>query len=171
MTMRVFCIRMPVGRAGFANRAREMLARVCGAPEEGWETIIDRMGVLLAMKRDNLDAPPLVLPDQLGVVLGRLFARGPAPDPDRPATEVTRSAAFHLVSAGGETFTRAYWGPYCAILHDRFANTLRIVRDPMGARPSFIQSGRASTSHSRISPISTPAAWRQTSTTKASALF
>lgn len=137
MTTRVFCIRMPVGRAGFAGRAREMLARVCGTPEEGWETIIDRMGVLLAMKRDTRDAAPLVLPDQLGVVLGRLFARDAGPEPDCLVTEVTRSAAFDLVSAGGENFTRAYWGPYCAILHDRFANTLRIVRDPMGARPIF----------------------------------
>lgn len=137
MTTRVFCIRMPVGRTGVAGRAREMLARVCGAPEEGWETIIDRMGVLLAMKRDSRDAAPLVLPDQLGVVLGRLFVRGADPEPDCLVTEVTRSAAFDLVSAGGESFTRAYWGPYCAILHDRFANMLRIVRDPMGARPIF----------------------------------
>ena len=45
--------------------------------------------------------------------------------------------AFDLAAAGGEGLTKSHWGPYCAILHDRFANTLRIVRDPMGARPIF----------------------------------
>jgi len=137
MTTRIFCVRMPVGRAGFAGRARGLLARVCGPAEGGWETIIDRMGVLLAMKRDSRDVAPLVLPDQLGVVIGRLFARGGAGKPDQLVTEVTRPAAFDLVSGGGERLSRSHWGPYCAILHDRFADTLRIVRDPMGARPIF----------------------------------
>lgn len=137
MSARVFCIRMPCGRAGFANRAREMLARVCGPSENGWEAIIDRMGVLLALKRDSRDVDPLVLPDQLGLVLGRLFARGADGQADRLVTEATKAEAFDLAAAGGEGLTQSHWGPYCAILHDRFANTLRVVRDPMGARPIF----------------------------------
>lgn len=114
-----------------------MLARVCRDPEDGWEVIIDRMGVLLAIKRDRRDAAPLLLPDQLGVVLGRMFKHGGVGEPARLVTEVAKPEAFDLASAGGQGLVRSHWGPYCAILHDRFANTLRIVRDPMGARPIF----------------------------------
>jgi len=128
---------MPCGRAGFADRARDILARVLGSADDGWETIIDRMGVLLALKRDTRDMNPVILPDQLGLVLGRLFTRGADDRPGRLVTEATKAEAFDLAAAGGEGLTQSHWGPYCAILHDRFANTLRIVRDPMGARPIF----------------------------------
>ncbi|MGE0047143.1 MAG: asparagine synthase-related protein, partial [Hyphomonadaceae bacterium] len=121
----------------YAARARDMLARVCGPSEDGGETIIDRMGVLVGVKGDSRDGPPLVLPDQLGLVLGRLFARGGEGEPGRLVTEVSTASAFDLASGGGEGLVRSHWGPYCAILHDRFADTLRIVRDPMGARPIF----------------------------------
>jgi asparagine synthase (glutamine-hydrolysing) len=114
-----------------------MMTRVCGSGDDGWETLIDRMGVLLAMKRDARDAAPLVLPDQLGLVLGRLFTRHVTGEAGRLVTEVERANAFDLAAAGGEGLTNSHWGPYCAVLHDRFANTLRIVRDPMGARPIF----------------------------------
>ena len=137
MTTRLFCIRMPCGRAGFANRARAMLARVCNDPDGGWEVVIDRMGVLLALKRDGRDTAPLLLPDQLGVVLGRLFTNDGAGRPSRLVTEVPKADAFDLAAAGGAGLVRTHWGAYCAILHDRFANTLRIVRDPMGSRPIF----------------------------------
>lgn len=136
MSARLVCIRWPTGRSGYAARARDFVARLRAASGDGWDTIIDRMGVLLVLKPDMRDVAPLILPDQLGVVLGRMFAReeGRAA---RLVKQVTRTDAFELVSRGGEALVRSHWGPYCAILHDRFANKLRIVRDPMGARPIF----------------------------------
>ncbi len=137
MSTRVFCIRMALGRAGVAARARGLFTRVCGSRQGEWETIIDRMGLLLAMKRDSRDVRPLVLPDEVGLVLGRLFARRGEAEPGRLVTEVSREEAFELASAGGAGLQRTHWGPYCAFLHDRCANQLRIVRDPMGARAVF----------------------------------
>ena len=129
-----------------------MLVRVCGSPDQGWETVTDRMGVLIAIKRDIRDCAPLVLPDQLGVVLGRLFVREGDGEHDRLVTNVVRADAFDLVSMSGEAFTQTHWGPYCAILHDRFANTLRIIRDPMGSRPIFrTQSGELAIAFTHLS--------------------
>lgn len=113
------------------------MARVCGPADRGWQLVIDRMGVLLAMKVDSRDVIPVVLPDQLGVVLGRLFTRGGEGEPMRLVEQLSIAEAFELVSAGGKALTLSHWGSYCAILHDRFANVLRVIRDPMGARPIY----------------------------------
>ncbi len=134
MSTRLICMRWPTGRPGFAARARELASRV--SVEEGWETIIDRMGVLAIMRPDARDVAPVILPDELGVILGRMFSRAEEGS-SRLLIGMTKPEAFEFVSGSGQELVRSHWGPYGAVLHDRFANRLRIVRDPMGARPIF----------------------------------
>lgn len=133
MSTRALALRHPRGKAEARKRAEDMVAQL-KAQSPDWDVLTSRAGMWILLKRDPLDGALIVLPRQLGVVLGPLFRRSGARSLVR---EVDNKEAWALAEGGGAFMAREYWGSYCAILEDPGRDLLRGVRDPMGARPLY----------------------------------
>jgi asparagine synthase (glutamine-hydrolysing) len=108
--------------------------------EQGWKAIIGRRRGVLLLCRDLGRGEIIELPDEMGVIAGRVFKR----DSSRllTAAELSPDVAEQWRASGGEAFAQAYWGNYLAVIHDRGADELHILRDPMGAGACFSAQAR-----------------------------
>jgi len=96
--------------------------------QAAWEAQLSTEGLCVFAQRPKDPAlRPYRLPDETGVVLGRLF-----PDESlrsSTAQEILRSAGKHLV--------RHFWGGYVALLTDRDSRRSYAIRDCSGKLPCY----------------------------------
>ena len=78
------------------------------------------------------DAPILLLEEQRGVVIGRLF-RG-AEHPSR-VQALSLSESRHAARSSGRSLLEGLWGNYVALLRE--SNLVSVLRDPSGAIPCY----------------------------------
>ncbi|MEQ1818600.1 MAG: asparagine synthase-related protein [Terricaulis sp.] len=76
----------------------------------------------------------IVLPAEFGVIVGPLFERGQT----LPVRSLTSAKAEALVTTGGVTLFSEYWGPCCALLHNKGYDYFHAVRDPAGGAPLYM---------------------------------
>jgi asparagine synthase (glutamine-hydrolysing) len=76
------------------------------------------------------ETPRIVLPEERGLVIGRLFRSGG--DGER-IDALSLSEARHAVWSGGKALLEGLWGNYAAFLRDEGA--VIVLRDPSGAVP------------------------------------
>ena len=81
---------------------------------------------------------PLLLADQGGVVLGKLF--GQVHDAQEMPTQARlgRSATSAILNSGGRHLFEHYWGRYVAFVRDEASRTTRVLRDPSGGMPCYV---------------------------------
>ncbi len=130
MTARVLCIRWTPNDRDGARRGRALAARLT---QEAWKKLCDWRGVMLFAHVDTL-AGVIILPAEFGVIVGPLFERGKAD----PVQSIASDEAETLVTTGGAHLFGKYWGPCCALLHNRGYDYFHAVRDPAGGAPLFM---------------------------------
>lgn len=130
MRPRILCIRWtPMDRAA-ARRGRLIAATL----DDGqWKKICDWRGVLLFAHVDSLPQI-IVLPAEFGVIVGPLFDRATS----EMVTGFSSVDAEALVTTGGQDLFSKYWGPCCALLHNRGYDYLHALRDPAGGAPLYV---------------------------------
>jgi len=75
-----------------------------------------------------------VLPEDAGVVLGRLFSANPAkPGP----AELNAEAAHEILATAGKSLVRNFWGGYVAFLSDSANRCSYAIRDCSGKLPCY----------------------------------
>lgn len=77
-----------------------------------------------------------LLPQNQGVVLGRLFRRHGAIPSERDDLELTELEAQRMVHSDGQSLVDDFWGRYVAFLPS-CAGEPRVLRDPTGTLPCF----------------------------------
>ncbi len=130
MTPRLLCLRWtPADREG-ARRGRALAAKL---GEQCWTKILDWRGVLLFAHVQSL-ADIIVLPAELGIIAGPIFDRAES----SPVRSFTSDEAETLIVTGGAELFRKYWGPCCALLHNRGYDCFHALRDPAGGAPLYV---------------------------------
>ncbi len=76
------------------------------------------------------------LPQDQGVVLGRLFRRRGAIPSEQRDIEFTESEAQRIVHSDGRSLVNEFWGRYVAFLPS-WTGEPRVLRDPTGSLPCF----------------------------------
>lgn len=130
MTPRLVALRWTPAEREPARRARALAARL---NEREWKKILDWRGVLALVHADCLD-DIIVLPAELGLVAGPLFYR----DQGAHVSVFSGMEAEALVTTGGEALFSKYWGPCCALLHNRGYDFFHALRDPAGGAPLYV---------------------------------
>lgn len=128
MNARLVGFRWRPAHAGGERGARAALAGL--GPDLA--PLLCRRGVLLALDRCGEGA--LMLPDDLGVIVGPLFS---GKEHAAPVTQIDKTEAWALAQSGGRRLIERYWGGYLAVLHDRERDELHLVREPCGAGPIY----------------------------------
>jgi asparagine synthase (glutamine-hydrolysing) len=108
--------------------------QLIGSGEGPWRNSLSTQG-LSVYCRPPVD-PALhayVLPDELGVIVGRLFSSGPEPHP-LPDTGLPGA---EIVASGGRWLRDNCWGPYIAFLRAKDASGACVLRDCTGQIPCF----------------------------------
>ncbi|MEZ5997037.1 MAG: asparagine synthase C-terminal domain-containing protein [Hyphomonadaceae bacterium] len=82
---------------------------------------------------DSLD-DVMVLPAEFGFLAGPLFAR----EGGQQVLELSSVEAEALITTGASELFSRYWGPCCAILHNRGYDYFHAVRDPAGSNPIYV---------------------------------
>ena len=78
------------------------------------------------------DTPILLLEEERGLVIGRLFGRADS----TPRATLSASEGRHASWSGGKTLLTDCWGQYVALLRDE--SGVIILRDPSGAAPAYL---------------------------------
>jgi asparagine synthase (glutamine-hydrolysing) len=84
-------------------------------------------GTLIVFARGQ--AQPIVLQNDLGLVLGELFTAG---DIKAPVTKLTADMSDRVIKSGGAWLTNTAWGRYLLLLTSDGGNSLYVLRDPSG---------------------------------------
>jgi len=130
MTPRVLCIRWTPNDRDGARRGRALASKLT---EEAWKKLCDWRGVMLFAHVDSL-ADIIVLPAEFGVIVGPLFER----DKAVPVQSIASDEAEALVTTGAAQLFTKYWGPCCALLHNKGYDYFHAVRDPAGGAPLYM---------------------------------
>jgi asparagine synthase (glutamine-hydrolysing) len=77
------------------------------------------------------------LPEEGGVVLGRLFAANPSHSEPAPDESLNAAIAHEILSSGGSYLVRHFWGGYIALLRDRDNRRSCAIRDCSGKLPCY----------------------------------
>lgn len=131
MTPRFIVFRWTPAQRDPARRGRAIAAKLNG---EEWKKILDWRGVLAFVHADS-DDNIIVLPAKCGFIAGPLFNR----QGNEPVRDLSSADAEALITTGGSEFFSRYWGPCCAILHDRGYDFLHVLRDPGGSMPLYVR--------------------------------
>ncbi len=115
---------------------RQALALLLPFPG-GWQTVLHGRGIEVrcaGLRPGSCEVYRLAGGE--GVVLGRLFARGPAGSRPAPAAFGERDSRS-LLASGGRRLVEEYWGRYVAFLRAAGTHTRWVVRDPSGGLPCY----------------------------------
>lgn len=111
-----------------------------------WRELISRRGVVLLYMPDKVDDAEILLPDERGLVVGRLFCGADAHGYRRVGKEDMGCSTIEQWCADGAAeFSRTHWGDYLLILHDRGHDNLLVMRNPMGTHAVYhadLEGGR-----------------------------
>lgn len=130
MTPRFIVFRWTPTQRDPARRGRAIAAKLNG---EEWKKILDWRGVLAFVHADS-DDNIIVLPSEFGFIAGPLFNR----QGNGPVRGLSSADAEALITTGGSELFSRFWGPCCAILHDRGYDFLHALRDPGGNMPLYV---------------------------------
>jgi len=108
---------------------------ICAAPEWRQALKLPKLHVYMAGNARGVnDVYPL--PQNQGVILGRLFRRHGAVPSERVDTELTEPEAHRIVNSDGQSLIDDFWGRYIAFLPSGTGEP-RVLRDPTGTLPCF----------------------------------
>lgn len=127
---RAVVLRFPVGHRAVRQCADAMAQSLAAS---GYDQIMDRRGVLMLMRLDAGEGPPIVLNDETGIVLGHVYR---SPGGERAAS-VSREVELDWLQSSSQALIDNFWGPYLAFLADRERDRLIVVRDPSGGRQCY----------------------------------
>lgn len=102
----------------------------------GWERVWAAPGCVAYHAGVAIGTSRTVALRDAGVVFGWLFdrsARGKA----ALEGEIGAEESARILKSAGRRIVERYWGRYVAVLHDRAAGTVDVVRDPLGSLPSL----------------------------------
>jgi len=129
MTPRFFVLRWTPAQRALSERARAIAAKL--NPDQ-WIKRLDWRGVLAFVHVDSVK-DIIVLPAELGFIGGTLFRR----DSGEPVKSFSSAETEALIMGGGGELFTAFWGPCCAILHNRGYDFFHALRDPAGSSPIY----------------------------------
>ncbi len=132
MTPRFIAFRWTPAQRDPARRGRALAAKLNG---DEWKKLLDWRGVLAFVHVDSL-SDVIVLPAEFGFIAGPLFNR----DDGCPVGSLSGAEAEALITTGGSDLFTKFWGPCCAILHDRGHDLFHALRDPAGSMPLYVWS-------------------------------
>ena len=132
MTARFIVFRWTPAEREPSRRGRVLAAKL---NDHEWKKMLDWRGVLAFVHADSLD-DVMVLPAEFGFVAGPLFAR----EGGQQVLEMSSVEAEALITTGASELFSRYWGPCCAILHNRGYDYFHAVRDPAGSNPIYVWS-------------------------------
>ncbi|GIK49885.1 MAG: asparagine synthase [Alphaproteobacteria bacterium] len=130
MTPRLIAFRWTPAERAPARRGRALAARL---GEQEWKKILDWRGVL-AFAHVACLGDVTVLPAEFGLVAGPLLSR----ETGTPVSSLSGVDAEALAATGGAELFSKYWGPCCALLHDRGYDFFHALRDPGGGAPLYV---------------------------------
>lgn len=132
MTPRFIVFRWTPAQRDPSRRGRALAAKL---NSEEWKKVLDWRGVLAFVHVASLE-DVIVFPSEFGFIAGPLFRRG---DGER-VTAVSGPKAEELITTGGAALFSEFWGPCCALLHNRGYDFFHVLRDPGGAVPLYVRS-------------------------------
>ncbi|PZO55836.1 MAG: hypothetical protein DCF16_01840 [Alphaproteobacteria bacterium] len=132
MTTRFIVFRWTPTEREPSRRGRALAAKLT---DHEWKKILDWRGVLAFIHVDSLH-DVMVLPAEFGFIAGPLFAR----QGGQQVLELSSVEAEALITTGAAELFSKYWGPCCAILHNRGYDYFHAVRDPAGSNPIYVWS-------------------------------
>lgn len=101
----------------------------------GFAQAVSIWGFMLFHKPEGLDAAPILLPGERGVLFGSVFKS----DGERlTQDEVSEDWGVKAAASGGDILARGFWGDYVAFLIERAKGKTHAVRGPTGGRPIYI---------------------------------
>jgi len=114
-----------------ARAAAAQMERQLRQNEAGWEShlSVDGMSVFSLAPTDP-GLRPYVLPDDAGVVLGRLF-------PTHPSIQLNAATTHEILRTAGKCLVRNFWGGYVALLRNRDNRRSYAIRDCSGKLPCY----------------------------------
>lgn len=130
MTARFIVFRWTLAERDPSRRGRALAAKLS---DQEWKKVLDWRGVLAFVHVDSLD-DVMVLPAEFGFIAGPLFVR----DGGQQVVELSSVEAEALITTGASELFSKYWGPCCAILHNRGYDYFHAVRDPTGSNPIYV---------------------------------
>lgn len=86
---------------------------------------------------ENGSRRPYLLPNDTGIVVGRLFSGHITNDEESSDLAFTEQESQLLIESHGRRLVELYWGHYVAFLRDANRRHRFVLRDPTGAIPCF----------------------------------
>ncbi|HEY0685879.1 MAG TPA: asparagine synthase-related protein [Steroidobacter sp.] len=104
----------------------------------GWRSVHIGPRAVVFYKSERDDRGEIhLLPDQSGVILGRLFQKPDVTHHVARRVELDQQRAAAIVASGGRALIDRYWGRYVAFLHEPESRSTYVLRDPTGHLPCF----------------------------------
>lgn len=129
--MRLLVLHWQVGDASAQAYAKRILD--AAHSRRAWSTIVKRRGVHILTAPDRTAQGSLLLADETGLIIGPLFRNNQDRHERVSTSNITRAEIESWCNGDLAAFPTQYWGNYLVILHDRFADKLFVLRDPMGS--------------------------------------
>jgi asparagine synthase (glutamine-hydrolysing) len=126
--------------------AADLQERFLTASRHSWRRAIECEG--LAVLHAGVRFPSsltMVLSDDAGAVMGRVFRRDADPSAPLSGIELDAAQSGKIVATRGAHLLERYFGRYVAVIRDPADGSVRILRDPSGAMPCFLSSYRGVT--------------------------
>jgi asparagine synthase (glutamine-hydrolysing) len=124
------------------QEAAQLVERMRGAPP-GWENLLTSDGIsVFAAPPTDPTLRPYVLPQGMGVVLGKLFSADLSKPSLAAIEKIDEHAAREAVRTGGQHLVRNFWGGYVALLTDRDTRCGYALRDCSGKIPCYYRRFR-----------------------------
>jgi asparagine synthase (glutamine-hydrolysing) len=103
-----------------------------------WESQLSGDGMrVFALAPADPGLRAYILPDETGVVLGRLFTADLSSPHFGRDVQVDKWATHEIVRTAGQHLVRNFWGGYVALLRDRDSRRSYAIRDCSGKLPCF----------------------------------
>jgi len=109
-----------------------------------WRVALEAPGVRLLVADCSLHLGIHPLCDDVGVVLGEIFARCSNVEDDSPAVAArfNRYETWEALRSQGRTLVRNFWGNYVALVLDDERGARYVVNDPTGTLPCYFTQHR-----------------------------
>ncbi len=130
-------------RDGVASQFAQHLSRRFVARHAAWEPYCVTAGMYVFASQES-DACWQIhkLPNDHGVILGRLFPAKPEHWRQGWKFDPTATSAMKISHSGGSILVRDFWGAYVAFLHDPEGDIHYVIRDCSGKIPCYVTTHR-----------------------------
>src|SRR6185312_6988834 len=109
-----------------------------------WENLLTTDGVIVvALPPTDPSLRSYVLPEEAGVVLGKLFSADLSKPSLDSIEQIDERATQEIIRTGGLHLVRDFWGGYVALLTDRRAGCGYAIRACSGKIPCYSRRFRA----------------------------